>query len=83
MEDVLHHLEEHGVEVVLKDLTFPTLARQVRCVKAVAPGLYPMWFGHNHARFAVTERLQRLARRFTGRTLVNDSDFNLDIHPLS
>jgi thiazole/oxazole-forming peptide maturase SagD family component len=83
VEDILRHLEEQGVEVLLKDLTFPTLAKQIRCVKAVTPGLYPMWFGYNHARFAVTERLQRLARTFTGRTLVNESDFNLDIHPLS
>lgn len=83
LENILYHLEEHGVEMVLKDLTFPTLAKQIRCVKAVAPGLYPMWFGYNYARFAVTERLQRLAKRFNGRTLVDDADFNLDIHPLS
>jgi thiazole/oxazole-forming peptide maturase SagD family component len=83
LEVVLHHLEEHGVVVLLKDLTFPTFARQFRCVKALAPGLYPMWFGYNRARFAVTERLQRLANRFTGRTLTDDADFNLDVHPLS
>lgn len=83
LETILDHLEEHGIEVVLKDLTFPTLAKQIRCVKAVAPGLYPMWFGYNYARFAVTERLQRLAERFNRPTLADDSDFNLDIHPLS
>ena len=83
LNDLLRHLEEHGIEVVLKDLTFPTFAKRVRCVKAITPGLYPMWFGYNQARFAVTERLQRLAKRFTGRTLTEDADFNLDVHPLS
>lgn len=83
LEDILRHLAEQGIQVLLKDLTFPMFANRLRCVKVIAPGLYPLWFGYNDARFAVTERLQRLKQRFTDRCLDDDSNFNLDVHPLS
>jgi thiazole/oxazole-forming peptide maturase SagD family component len=76
------HLEQLGLPVLLKDITHPALAkRQLFCAKALIPGLYPMWYGHSFMRFAITDRLRALARKFTGRTLQDRNDVNLHIHP--
>jgi thiazole/oxazole-forming peptide maturase SagD family component len=76
------HLEELGLPVLLKDITHPMLAkRHLFCAKAMIPGLYPMWYGHNFLRFALTNRLQTLAWKFAGRRLQDESDVNLHVHP--
>jgi ribosomal protein S12 methylthiotransferase accessory factor len=73
-----------GVRLLVKDLTHPSLAaRAQRCVRAVAPGLYPLWFGHAGRRFSVTPRLVRLARELCGRELASAHDVNLELHPFS
>ena len=84
VESILNHLSQLGLDVFLIDISQPAFAsRNLRCIKAITPGLFPMWFGHNHARFSLTDRLQRLALRFTGRTLKDESEVNLDVHPFS
>jgi thiazole/oxazole-forming peptide maturase SagD family component len=78
------HLRPLGVSTYLKDISHPWLpSRGLRCVKVVTPGLYPLWFGSGAKRFAVTERLRRLAREFLGQDLDQPQDFNLEIHPFS
>lgn len=80
LEAITRHLEALNVEVYLKDLTFPWLS-DLSCVKAVTPGLYPMWFGYGAQRFAITDRLKKLAGQYLGRALWRASDFNLEFHP--
>jgi thiazole/oxazole-forming peptide maturase SagD family component len=78
------HLRPLGVSTYLKDISHSWLTpRGLRCVKVITPGLYPLWFGSGAKRFAVTERLRRLARDFLGRDLDQPEDFNLEIHPFS
>lgn len=77
---VAENIRAIGGSVLLKDLTHPALAdRGVRCVRAITPGLYPLWFGS--PRFAVTDRLRRLAQARTMRTVRTAEDCNLQIHP--
>ncbi len=79
---IMAHLEELGLPVLLKDITHSQLRdHQLFCVKAVVPGLFPMWYGHNFIRFAVTDRLRKLASSLVGRKLERVEDFNLDLHP--
>jgi ribosomal protein S12 methylthiotransferase accessory factor len=73
-----------GASLLLKDVTHRWVAGQgLRCVRAVTPGLYPLWFGPRDRRFGVTERLTRLGQEWTGRTMTVSGDFNLELHPLS
>lgn len=84
LEQLLAHLHDRDVEVLWKDMTYAEFARRgLHCVRAITPGLYPLWFGHNAARFSVTERLRRMALKYTGRSLSAVGDYNLEIHPLS
>ncbi|HEU4451396.1 MAG TPA: YcaO-like family protein, partial [Longimicrobium sp.] len=81
---VAARLRALGAALYLKDLTHPALAsRGLHCVRAVTPGLYPMWFGPATRRFAVTERLRRLSREWTGREIHGEADCNLEVHPLA
>ncbi|HET6763235.1 MAG TPA: YcaO-like family protein, partial [Longimicrobiaceae bacterium] len=78
------HLRTVGAAAYLKDLTHPALRPHgLRCVRAITPGLFPIWFGSRLRRFAVTPRLRRLAHDLTGRDLEAPEDFNLEIHPFS
>jgi ribosomal protein S12 methylthiotransferase accessory factor len=78
------HLRTAGAAVYLKDLTHAEIGRRgLHCVRAVTPGLFPIWFGSRLRRFAVTPRLQRLARDLVGRDLSRVEDFNLELHPFS
>lgn len=88
LRSVLHqvagHLQTIGASILIKDITHAEFRRRgIRCVKAVTPNLYPLWFGLASARFSVTPRLQRLAREFTGRPLTTREDFNVSVHPLT
>lgn len=84
LDGIVRHLQTLGIEVYLKDVTFPWLSeRGLHCVKTVTPGLFPIWFGRKNRRFRVTDRLRRLAMRYAGRPLSEPGDFNLDIHPFS
>lgn len=84
VEAILNHLAELGLEVFLVDVTHPMFSNQgYRCIKAIIPGLFPLWFGYRNARFSLTERLRRLSHNFTGRALQDESDVNLGIHPYS
>lgn len=84
LERLAEHAAPRGVAIYLKDITHPWLAeRGLHCVKAVTPGLYPIWFGSRNRRFAVTDRLRRLAVELTGRRPVSAADFNLEVHPFS
>jgi ribosomal protein S12 methylthiotransferase accessory factor len=78
------HLEGVGVSVLLKDITHSELAGfGQRCVRAFTPGLFPLWFGYGEQRFALTERLRRLAHDYTGRDITDPRDCNLEMHPFS
>ncbi|HEY6390799.1 MAG TPA: YcaO-like family protein [Bryobacteraceae bacterium] len=75
-------LEQLGLPVLLKDITHPFSARRgLFCVKAVIPGLFPMWYGHRHVRFSITERLRNLAAQRLGKETLMESDVNLEMHP--
>ncbi|HEX2094196.1 MAG TPA: YcaO-like family protein [Longimicrobiaceae bacterium] len=84
LERVAEHLRSLGAAAYLKDITHPSLAaRGLSCVKVITPGLYPLWFGANQQRFAVTDRLRRLARDFGSHELRDERDCNLEVHPFS
>jgi len=84
IRSVATHLRTVGAALYLKDLTHPALTgRGLRCVRAVTPGLYPMWFGTATRRFAVTERLRRLSREWNGQEVEHAGDCNLEVHPLA
>jgi thiazole/oxazole-forming peptide maturase SagD family component len=81
---IAERVESVGASVLLKDVTHPWVAaRGLRCVRALTPGLYPIWFGAHAVRFAVTERLARLGHEWTGRTFSSPDDFCLEMHPFS
>lgn len=76
---VAARLEDVGARLLLKNISHPTFAtRGACCVRALTPGLYPMWFGYHHVRFAETARLRRMADRAP---IAGDPDYNLDVHP--
>lgn len=80
--EIAETLELLGLPVFLKDITHGFSARRgLYCVKAVIPGLFPMWYGRRHIRFSLTERLRRLAAERTGRPAISKSDINLAVHP--
>lgn len=84
IERLVEQMRPLGIPIYLKDITHPSLApRGLRCVKAVTPGLYPIWFGSRVKRFSVTDRLRRLARDLVGQPLSDPQDFNLEVHPFS
>ena len=67
------HLQACGARVFFKDITHPAVGeRELHCVKAITPGLYPLWFGHRKRRFSVTPRLERLG---------GAPPYNLEVHP--
>jgi ribosomal protein S12 methylthiotransferase accessory factor len=84
LETIAARASSVGASVLLKDVTHRWVAdRGLRCVRAITPGLYPLWFGLRDRRFGVTERLAQLAYRWTGNKLLARDDFNLEVHPLS
>ena len=84
LDEVVEHLKGLGIEVYFKEVSFPGLAeRGLRCVKVVAPGLFPMWFGHGWQRYALTERLRGLGQRYCGRVFREESELNGHMHPFA
>jgi thiazole/oxazole-forming peptide maturase SagD family component len=82
LDQIVDHLDSQGILVLLKDLTHHEFRRRgLFCLRAIIPTLYPMWFGYYGARFIMTDRLQRLAERFHGRPIEDESKINLDVHP--
>jgi len=82
LEEILHRLKAPGINILLKDLTHREFRRRdLHCVRAIAPGLYPMWFGYYAVRFRMSDRLRRLSENFLGKPLHDASQINLDIHP--
>jgi len=74
LERLSRHLEGCGARVFFKDITHPAVGeRGLSCVKAITPGLYPLWSGHRRRRFSVTPRLERLG---------GGPPYNLEGHPL-
>jgi thiazole/oxazole-forming peptide maturase SagD family component len=82
IERLARHLETCGVKIYLKDITHPAVAeRGLRCVKAITPGLYPLWFGHRQRRFDITPRLDRLSLTSARHSSGEVPQFNLEVHP--
>ncbi|HEY6351046.1 MAG TPA: YcaO-like family protein [Candidatus Angelobacter sp.] len=82
VEEMIERMEALEVTVLLKDLTHHEFRqRHLYCVRAIAPDLYPMWFGYYAIRFRMTDRLGRLSEKFLGKPLHDMSEINLDIHP--
>ena len=82
LEAVACRLHQVGAALYLKDLTHPGLGVcGLRAARAITPGLYPIWFGGLRRRFAVTERLRRLAERYTGRPFQHER-LQLAPHPM-
>ena len=81
---IAHRLGELGSELVLKDLTVtPFRERGLFCVRALAPDLFPVSFGHDSQRVAVTDRLQRLAEAYGVPVPHTMEDLNPDVHPFA
>ncbi|HEV2963332.1 MAG TPA: YcaO-like family protein [Candidatus Angelobacter sp.] len=82
IEELFDRLDHLGINVFLKDLTHREfLCRNLFCVRAIMPGLFPMWFGYYSIRFRMNERLRSLSERYLGKSLDNANQINLDIHP--
>jgi len=82
IEELADNLNSLGISVLLADLTHRDfLHRNLFCLKAIMPGLYPMWFGYYGIRFTMTRRLQRLYATFFRQSLHHLNQVNLDIHP--
>lgn len=82
VEEIVDRLSSLGITVFLKDLTHREFRRRhLHCVRAIVPGLYPMWFGYYAMRFRMSERLSRLSQTFTGKSLHDVSEVNLELHP--
>ena len=82
LEEIMGRLDALGITVLLKDLTHREFrCRNLHCVRAIAAGLYPMWFGYYAIRFRMSDRLRRLSETFAGKPLEDVSQINLDIHP--
>jgi thiazole/oxazole-forming peptide maturase SagD family component len=83
LEEIVHYLHGLQVRVLLKDITHTEFrGRSLFCVKAITPGLYPMWFGFDYIRFALTHRLQSLFQQHWGVPLLHHGQVNLELHPL-
>lgn len=83
LETLGAQLASVGAELYLKNIGQPALSDMgLIAVRAIAPGLFPLWFGASSRRFRVTERLKRLAQRYTGRPF-DPSRLNLAPHPLT
>ena len=82
LEEILGRLNALGITVLLKDLTHREFRRRnLHCLRAIAPGLYPMWFGYYALRFRMSDRLRRLSETFAGKPLDDMSQVNLELHP--
>lgn len=82
LEEILRRLDALGITVLLKDLTHREFHRRnLHCVRAIADGLYPMWFGYYALRFRMSDRLRHLSETFVGKPLDDVSQVNLDLHP--
>lgn len=82
LEAIDQKLRSIGAALYIKDLSHPTLAhRRLHGARAITPGLYPLWFGARASRFAITDRLHRLASLYTGQPLCGDR-LQLATHPL-
>lgn len=76
-------IERAGVPVWLKNITHPFCAEAgMACVKVVAPGLCPLWFGQRR-QVALTPRIRKLSAELTGRSLQSIHELNLELHPFS
>lgn len=84
IERIASHLQSLGVSVLLKDITHASVEPYgLRAVRAITPGLFPIWFGARARRFAVTDRLRRLALEWQGVSVTRPEDCNLSVHPFS
>lgn len=84
IESIASQMQSLGASVLLKDITHPWLEPNgLRCVRAITPGLFPIWFGADARRFAVTDRLRRLAIEWLGAPVTRAEDCNLSVHPFS
>ena len=92
IRELLGRIDTHsralGVGVYFKDITHPLSAeRGLHCVKAIAPGLFPVWFGHGSQRFLRTRRLEQLANAWFGEDTQAVQErldhINLEMHPFS
>jgi thiazole/oxazole-forming peptide maturase SagD family component len=82
LETLDRRLHDVGAAMYLQDLTHPGLAAcGLRTARAITPGLYPIWFGALRRRFAVTDRLRRLAEPYTGRPFAREH-LQLAPHPM-
>lgn len=86
LSEVLSAIARHssglGVPLYAKDISLGFAAeRGLYCCKAVAPGLFPIWFGQGTLRLARTPRLRRMASAFGDAQAAENP--NLGIHPLS
>jgi len=82
IEAIAGHVSSLGLTVLVKDLTHREFSgRDLVCLRAIIPGLYPIWFGYYGARLTITKRLQHLYQEFSGQALDDESQLNLDIHP--
>lgn len=76
-------IEKTGVPVWLKNITHPFCEEAgMACVKVVAPGLCPLWFGQRR-QVALTPRIRKLSAELTGRALQSIHELNLELHPFS
>lgn len=82
VEEMVDRLSSLEINVYLKDLTHREFRRRhLYCVRAITPGLYPMWFGYYSIRFRMSDRLRRLSETLTGKPLDDVGQVNLELHP--
>ncbi|HKD79989.1 MAG TPA: YcaO-like family protein [Candidatus Angelobacter sp.] len=83
VRQIAAHMESLGLPVLLKNITHAAFAaRGLFCVRAIVPGAFPIWYGHNYLRITMTDRLRKLAQTFSGHPLDSIIDLNLDVQPL-
>ena len=83
VRQIAAHMESLGLPVLLKDITHAAFAaRGLFCVRAIVPGAFPIWYGHNYLRITMTDRLRKLAQTFSGHPLDSIIHLNLDVQPL-
>lgn len=59
-------LHDVGAALYIKDITHRRLEScGLQAARAITPGLYPIWYGALYRRFAITDRLKRLAEAYT------------------
>jgi ribosomal protein S12 methylthiotransferase accessory factor len=83
LRGVANALHAAGSQLYIADITHPFLRdRPLAAVRAITPGLYPLWFGRRAKRFSITDRLRRLAVTYKGSCL-DPQSLRLTPHPLS